>query len=75
MKLESKVFGQISEQSYVVKVEQKKKTIQPKNGKGGKMPYKISGDVLTLDISNLDSSSQADGAISQKVKFKRSNYP
>ena len=39
------------------------------------MPYKISGDVLTLDISNLDSSSQADGAISQKVKFKRSNYP
>ena len=37
------------------------------------MPYKISGDVLTLDISNLYSSSQADVAISQKVKFKRSN--
>lgn len=37
------------------------------------MPYKISGDVLTLDISNLDSSSQAYVAISQKVKFKRSN--
>jgi probable lipoprotein len=73
LKLESKVFGQISEQFYNVKVDQKKKTIQPKNGKGGKMLYKISGDVLTLDISNLDSSSQADVAISQKVKFKRTN--
>ena len=37
------------------------------------MLYKISRDVLTLNISNLDSSSQADVAISQKVKFKRSN--
>lgn len=73
MKLESKVFGQTSEQSYDVKVDQKKMTIQPKNRKGGKMLYKISGDVLTLDISNLDSSSQADVAISQKVKFKRTN--
>lgn len=56
-----------------VKVDQKKMTIQPKNRKGGKIPYKISGDVLTLDNSNLDSSSQADVEISQKVKFKRSN--
>ena len=48
-------------------------TIQPKNRKGGNIPYKISGDVLTLDNSNLDSSSQADVEISQKVKFKRSN--
>ena len=39
-----------------MKVDQQKKTLQSKTGKGEKVKYKVSGDVFTFDLSGEKSS-------------------
>ena len=65
------VLGQKNERSYDVKINQKEKTITSKNGSGEKITYKVDGDYLTVDLSNLSSSDQGDLIILKHAKFKR----
>lgn len=65
------VAGQKIERSYVVKINQKEKTITSTDGRGEKITYKIDGDYLTVDLSKLSSSNQGDLIILKNAKLKR----
>ena len=71
LKIAGEVAGQKNERSYDVKINQKEKTITSKNGSGEKITYKVDGDYLTVDLSNLSSSDQGDLIILKHAKFKR----
>ena len=45
------MMGQKTDQSFDMKVDQQKKTLQSKTGEGEKVKYKVSGDVFTFDLS------------------------
>ena len=71
--LEAKAMGNKKNQDYKLKVDQKNKTLESEKGGNDKVKYKIDGDVLTLDLSQLESG-QADKAtlaIFKDAKFKR----
>ena len=71
--LEAKALGNKKNQDYKLKVDQKNKTLESEKGGNDKVKYKIEGDVLTLDLSQLESG-QADKAtlaIFKDAKFKR----
>jgi len=71
--LEAKAMGNKKNQDYKLKVDQKNKTLESEKGGNDKVKYKIEGDVLTLDLSQLESG-QADKAtlaIFKDAKFKR----
>lgn len=71
LNIAGEVLGQKNERSYDVKINQKEKTITSKNGNGEKITYKVDGDYLTVDLSNLSSSDQGDLIILKHAKFKR----
>ena len=71
LNIAGEVLGQKNERSYDVKINQKEKTITSKNGSGEKITYKVDGDYLTVDLSNLSSSDQGDLIILKHAKFKR----
>lgn len=73
LKIAGEVAGQKNERSYVVKINQKEKTITSTDGSGEKITYKIDGDYLTVDLSKLSSSNQGDLMLLKNAKFKRTS--
>lgn len=73
LNIAGEVAGQKIERSYVVKINQKEKTITSTDGSGEKITYKIDGDYLTVDLSKLSSSNQGDLMILKNAKFKRTS--
>lgn len=73
LNIAGEVAGQKIERSYVVKINQKEKTITSTDGSGEKITYKIDGDYLTVDLSKLSSSNQGDLIILKNAKFKRTS--
>ena len=71
LNIAGEVAGQKIERSYVVKINQKEKTITSTDGSGEKITYKIDGDYLTVDLSKLSSSNQGDLIILRNAKLKR----
>ena len=71
LNIAGEVAGQKIERSYVVKINQKEKTITSTDGRGEKITYKIDGDYLTVDLSKLSSSNQGDLIILKNAKLKR----
>ena len=71
LNIAGEVAGQKIERSYVVKINQKEKTITSTDGSGEKITYKIDGDYLTVDLSKLSSSNQGDLIILKIAKLKR----
>lgn len=71
LNIAGEVAGQKIERSYVVKINQKEKTITSTDGSGEKITYKIDGDYLTVDLSKLSSSNQGDLIILKYAKLKR----
>lgn len=71
LNIAGEVAGQKIERSYVVKINQKEKTITSTDGSGEKITYKIDGDYLTVDLSKLSSSNQGDLMLLKNAKFKR----
>ena len=71
LKIAGEVAGQKNERSYVVKINQKEKTIASKDGSGEKITYKVDGDYLTFDLSKLSNSNQGDLMILKNAKLKR----
>ena len=71
LNIAGEVAGQKIERSYVVKINQKEKTITSTDGSGEKITYKIDGDYLTVDLSKLSSSNQGDLIILKNAKLKR----
>lgn len=71
LNIAGEVAGQKIERSYVVKINQKEKTITSTDGSGEKITYKIDGDYLTVDLSKLSSSNQGDLIILKYTKLKR----
>lgn len=71
LNIAGEVAGQKIERSYVVKINQKEKTITSTDGRCEKITYKIDGDYLTVDLSKLSSSNQGDLIILKNAKLKR----
>lgn len=71
LNIAGEVAGQKIERSYVVKINQKEKTITSTDGRDEKITYKIDGDYLTVDLSKLSSSNQGDLIILKNAKLKR----
>ena len=73
LNIAGEVAGQKIERYYVVKINQKEKTITSTDGSGEKITYKIDGDYLTVDLSKLSSSNQGDLMLLKNAKFKRTS--
>ena len=74
LNVKGEVFGQKNEQSYDLKVNQKEKTFTSKDGSDEKIKYKVSGDVLTFDTSNVkDSEDSSVVTMLKNTKFKRTS--
>ena len=72
LKIKGEMMGQKTDQSFDMKVDQQKKTLQSKTGKGEKVKYKVSGDVFTFDLSGEESSDHAATLeMFKNAKFKR----
>ena len=72
LKIKGEMMGQKTDQSFDMKVDQQKKTLQSKTGKGEKVKYKVSGDVFTFDLSGEKSSGhEATLEMFKNAKFKR----
>ena len=72
VKIKGEMMGQKTDQSFDMKVDQQKKTLQSKTGKGEKVKYKVSGDVFTFDLSGEKSSGhEAALEMFKNAKFKR----
>ena len=72
LKIKGEMMGQKTDQSFDMKVDQQKKTLQSKTGEGEKVKYKVSGDVFTFDLSGEKSSGhEAALEMFKNVKFKR----
>ncbi|AFJ26075.1 hypothetical protein UA01_01460 [Streptococcus parasanguinis] len=72
LKIKGEMMGQKTDQSFDMKVDQQKKTLQSKTGEGEKLKYKVSGDVFTFDLSGEKSSGhEAALEMFKNAKFKR----
>ena len=72
LKIKGEMMGQKTDQSFDMKVDQQKKTLQSNTGKGEKVKYKVSGDVFTFDLSGEKSSGhEAALEMFKNAKFKR----
>ena len=72
LKIKGEMMGQKTDQSFDMKVDQQKKTLQSKTGDGEKVKYKVSGDVFTFDLSGEKSSGhEAALEMFKNAKFKR----
>ena len=72
LKIKGEMMGQKTDQSFDMKVDQQKKTLQSKTGEGEKIKYKVSGDVFTFDLSGEKSSGhEAALEMFKNAKFKR----
>ena len=72
LKIKGEMMGQKTDQSFNMKVDQQKKTLQSKTGEGEKVKYKVSGDVFTFDLSGEKSSGhEAALEMFKNAKFKR----
>ena len=72
LKIKGEMMGQKTDQSFDMKVDQQKKTLQSKTGEGEKVKYKLSGDVFTFDLSGQKSSGhEAALEMFKNAKFKR----
>ena len=72
LKIKGEMMGQKTDQSFDMKVDQQKKTLQSKTGEGEKVKYKVSGDVFTFDLSGEESSDHAAALeMFKNAKFKR----
>ena len=72
LKIRGEMMGQKTDQSFDMKVDQQKKTLQSKTGEGEKVKYKVSGDVFTFDLSGEKSSGhEAALEMFKNAKFKR----
>ena len=72
LKIKGEMMGQKTDQSFDMKVDQQKKTLQSKTGEGEKVKYKVSGDVFTFDLSGQKSSGHEDALeMFKNAKFKR----
>ena len=72
LKIKGEMMGQKTDQSFDMKVDQQKKTLQSKTGEGEKVKYKVSGDVFTFDLSGQKSSGhEAALEMFKNAKFKR----
>ena len=72
LKIKGEMMGQKTDQSFDMKVDQHKKTLQSKTGEGEKVKYKVSGDVFTFDLSGEKSSGhEAALEMFKNAKFKR----
>ena len=72
LKIKGDMMGQKTDQSFDMKVDQQKKTLQSKTGEGEKVKYKVSGDVFTFDLSGQKSSGhEAALEMFKNAKFKR----
>ena len=72
LKIKGEMMGQKTDQSFDMKVDQQKKTLQSKTGQGEKVKYKVSGDVFTFDLSGEKSSGhEAALEMFKNAKFKR----
>ena len=72
LKIKGEMMGQKTGQSFDMKVDQQKKTLQSKTGEGEKVKYKVSGDVFTFDLSGQKSSGhEAALEMFKNAKFKR----
>ena len=65
------MFGNKQEKSVVLKVDQKSKTFWSEEDPEKKVTYKIEGDVLTVENSDLDIGDENTSAFLKYVKFKR----
>lgn len=72
LKIKGEMMGQKTDQSFDMKVDQQKKTLQSKTGEGEKVKYKVSGDVFTFDLSGQKSlGHEAALEMFKNAKFKR----
>ena len=72
LKIKGEMMWQKTDQSFDMKVDQQKKTLQSKTGEGEKVKYKVSGDVFTFDLSGEKSSGhEAALEMFKNAKFKR----
>ena len=72
LKIKGEMMGQKTDQSFDMKVDQQKKTLQSKTGEGEKVKYKVSGDVFTFDLSGEKSSGHEVALeMFKNAKFKR----
>ena len=72
LKIKGEMMVQKTDQSFDMKVDQQKKTLQSKTGEGEKVKYKVSGDVFTFDLSGEKSSGhEAALEMFKNAKFKR----
>ena len=72
LKIKGEMMGQKTDQSFDMKVDQQKKTLQSQTGEGEKVKYKVSGDVFTFDLSGEKSSGhEAALEMFKNAKFKR----
>ena len=72
LKIKGEMMGQKTDQSFDMKVDQQKKTLQSKTGEGEKVKCKVSGDVFTFDLSGEKSSGhEAALEMFKNAKFKR----
>ena len=72
LKIKGEMMGQKTDQSFDMKVDQQKKTLQSKTGEGEKVKYKVSGDVFTFDLSGEKSSGhEAALEMFKNAKFNR----
>ena len=72
LKIKGEMMEQKTDQSFDMKVDQQKKTLQSKTGEGEKVKYKVSGDVFTFDLSGEKSSGhEAALEMFKNAKFKR----
>lgn len=69
MVIEMKALGESKEKTIDLKVDQKAKTLESAEGGKDKVKYNIDGDVLTLEVSEADSSDVF--AFFKDAKFKR----
>ena len=65
------LFGNDQEKTVDLKVDQKNKVIWSEDDPDKKVTYKIEGDVLTFEGSNLDIGDENTSAFFKYVKFKR----
>ena len=65
------MFGNKQEKSVDLKVDQKSKTFWSEEDPEKKVTYKIEGDVLTVENSDLDIGDENTSAFLKYVKFKR----
>ncbi len=70
IKISSTIMGFKNDQNYDVKVDQSKKVMTPVGG-GTEVPYKISGDNLTFDVSKVDGEDASNLKVLKNAIFKR----